>query len=421
MRVAVIVDAVRTPLGARNGGLSGWHPADLAAEVLAALARRNDLDPGMVDDVILGCATPVGEQGANLGRNAVLAAGWPEAVPGTTVDRQGASSLQAVLFAASGVVAGALDVVVAAGVEVSTTTPAGAWLTPTSRPFGPRVVERYAAAGGLVPPGLAAERVAERYGFDRHHLDGYSAESQRRAGEAIDGGRFDAETIPVAARCWDRERRQVLEGGTTVDVDEAVRRGLDMAELARSKPMFEPGGRVTAGNSAPVADGAAALLVMSEERAAGLHLDPLARFVGGASAAVDPLTMLTGVVPATTAALARAGLAVEEVGRFEVDECFAPVALAWMAEHRVDPARVNVSGGAIALGQAPGCAGARMLATLVHELDRSGARYGLATLGGVGGVATAVVTERGQRPAKPGNYRGMMEIPPERSKTANLT
>jgi acetyl-CoA acetyltransferase family protein len=355
--------------------------------VLVALARRHDLDPGIVDDVVLGCATPVGEQGANLGRNAVLAAGWPEAVPGTTVDRQGASSLQAALFAAQGVVAGALDVVVAAGVEVSTTTPAGSWVTPASRPFGPRIVERYVAAGGLVPPGVAAERVAERYRLDRHDLDGWAAESQRRAGEAVERGRFDAEIVPVAARCWDRERRQVLEPRATVRLDEVVRAGATVEDLARSKPMFEPGGRVTAGNSAPVADGAAALLVMSEERAAALG---------------DPLTMLTGVIPATTAALARAGLAAEEVGRFEVDECFAPVTLAWMAEHHADPTRVNVSGGAIALGQAPGCAGARMLATLVHELDRSGDRYGLATLAGVGGVATAVVIERGHRCEEPG-------------------
>jgi acetyl-CoA acyltransferase len=206
----------------------------------------------------------------------------------------------------------------------------------------------------------------------------------------------------VAARCWDRERRQVLEPGATVRLDEVVRAGTTVEDLARSKPMFEPGGRVTAGNAAPVADGAAALLVMSEERAAALGLAPLARFVAGASAGADPLTMLTGVVPATTAALARAGLAVEDVGRFEVDECFAPVTLAWMAGHHADPARVNVSGGAIALGQAPGCAGARMLATLVHELDRSGDRYGLATLAGVGGVATAVVIERGHRSGGPG-------------------
>lgn len=393
MSTAVIVDAVRTPLGARHGGLSGWHPADLAAEVLTALARRSDFDPGAVDDVVLGCATPVGEQGGNLGRNAVLAAGWPEAVPGTTVDRQGASSLQAAVFAASGVVAGFHDVVVAAGVEVSTTTPAGAWLTPASRPFGPLMVERYATAGGLVPPGVAAERVAEHYGFDRHHLDAHAVESQRRAGEAVERGRFDAETVPVAARCWDRQRRQVLEPAATVRLDEVVRPGVAIEDLARSKPMFEPDGRVTAGNSAPVADGAAALLIMSEERAAGLGLAPLARFVAGASAGVDPVTMLTGIIPATTAALAQAGLVAEEIDRFEIDESFAPVTLAWMAEHLADPTRVNVSGGAIALGQAPGCAGARMLATLVHELHRCGARYGLATLGGVGGVATAVVIE----------------------------
>lgn len=389
-----MVDAVRTPLGARNGSLSGWHPADLAGEVLVALARRSDLDPGMVEEVIVGCATPVGDQGCNLGRSAVLAAGWPEAIPASTVDRQGAGSLHAVVLAAQGIAAGAHEVVVAAGVELSSTTPAGAWTRPGTRPFGPRVVERYASAGGLIPPGVSAERVAERWHLDRDKLDRYAADSHRRAASAQAERRFDAEMLPVAGRRWDRERRQVVELAGTAMVDEAVRPGVTAGGLAGCKPTFEPAGRITAGNSAPAADGAAGLLLMDEARAARQRLAPRARIICSAGAAVDPRTMLTGAIPATSGALARAGLTAGDIDRFEVDESFAAVALAWMAEHRPDPTLVNVSGGAIALGQAPGASGARMLATLVHELGRSGARVGLAAVGGIGGVATAVVIER---------------------------
>ncbi len=396
-RTAVIVDAVRTPLGGRNGAVSGWHPCDLGGEVLAALARRGDLDPVLVEEVVVGCATPMGDQGLNLGRNAVLAAGWPESVPGTTLDRQGTASLEAVAKAAAAVVAGTHEVVVAAGIEVITTTPPGAWVTPGSRPFGPRLVARYASAGGLVPPGVAAERVAERYGLGRDDLDGHAAESQRRAASARRLGHFTQEILAVDARRWDRERRQVVEVGRSVGADECIREGITTDDLAGCKPSFEPGGRITAGNSAPAADGAAALLVMSEGRAADLGHEPLARVVATAGAAVDPLTMLTGVIPATTAVLRRAALGVADFSRLEVDESFAVVPLAWAVEHGADPALVNADGGAIALGHPPGAAGARALTTLVHGLANNGGGYGLVTVGGIGGVATAMVVEAAPR------------------------
>ncbi len=392
MTGAVIVDAVRTPLGLRNGSLSGWHPVDLLAEVLGALVARTSLDPAAVDDVVMGCATPVGEQGLNLGRSAVLAAGWPESVPATTVDRQGASSLHAVAFAAQGIAAGPYDVAVAGGVEVMSTTPPGSWTPPGSRPFSPRLAERYAGAGGLVPPGVAAELVAERWALDREALDRYAAESRRRAREAAGAGRFRAEVVPVAGRCWDRERQLAVDLAAEVVADEGPQR--PEQDLSRCKPTFRPGGRVTAGNSGPIADGAAAVLVVAEERVEALGLRPRARVRSVGVAGVDPRTMLTGAAPATSAALARAGLTVAEVDRFEVDECFAPVALAWLAEHGADPGRVNPNGGAIALGHPPGCSGARLLTSLVHELERSGGRFGLVATAGVGGVATAMILER---------------------------
>ncbi len=396
-RTAVIVDAVRTPLGARNGAVSGWHPCDLGAEVLAALARRVDFDPVLVEEVVVGCATPMGDQGLNLGRNAVLAAGWPESVPATTLDRQGAASLGAVAVAAAAVVAGTHDVVVAAGIEVTTTTPPGAWVTPGSRPFGPHLVARYASAGGLVPPGVAAERVAERYHLGRDDLDGHAAESQRRASAARRLGHFAPEILALDARRWDRDRRQVVEVGTSVTADECIHEGITTEDLGGCKPSFEAGGRITAGNSAPAADGAAGVLLMSEGRAADLGHEPLARVVATAGAAVDPLTMLTGVIPATTAVLRRAALGVSDLSRFEVDESFAVVPLAWVVEHGADPALVNPDGGAIALGHPPGAAGARALTTLVHGLAHDGGGYGLVTLGGIGGVATGVVVEAASR------------------------
>ncbi|MEN3316104.1 MAG: acetyl-CoA acyltransferase, partial [Acidimicrobiaceae bacterium] len=339
---AVVVDAVRTAVGRRNGKLAGWHPVDLAAEVLTALLERNDLDPGVVDDVILGCVSPTGEQGLNVARNAALAAGYPDSVPGTTIDRQCASGQQAIHFAAQGVAAGAYDVVVAGGVESSSRVPMG---TTTVKgpglPFGPRVVQRYQPAGGLVPMGVAAEAVAEQWDLSRDQLDDYALSSHERASRAATEGRFDREIVAVVV---DNGRAKI-----GFDVDEGVATGrggarTSIERLGALKPTYRTGGRITAGNSAPAADGAAAVLVASEEAAGRLGLVPRARFVAFSVVGVDPLTMLTGPIPATTSVLGRAGLAVDQVDRFEINEDFAATVLAWAAEHHPDPDRVNVGG-----------------------------------------------------------------------------
>lgn len=393
--VVSVVDAVRTPVGARNGQLAGWHAADLAAEVLDALVRRTGVAPAVIDEVVVGCASPVGDQGCNVARNAVLAAGWPESVPATTVDAQGASSLRAVAVAADAIRAGSAEVVVAAGVEVSSTTPAGAWVTPTCRPFGPAVTARYAGAGGLVPPGVAAETLVERRGLHRHELDAWTDESRCRA--RLAAGRAHAGSdgvVTIEGRAWDRERRQVLPGERAMSADELVV-AADPGDPSACRPMFVPGGRITAANSAAAADGAAAVLLVAEGRASSMGLDTLARVVASASGAVDPLTMLTGAVPASERALARAGLGVADVDRFEVDESFAAVTLDWMASLGVGAERVNVDGGALARGLAGGAAGAAMVVALVHGLAGTARRWGLAALGGVGGTGSAVVVEVG--------------------------
>ncbi len=386
---AVIVDVIRTGTGKRYGGLRGWHPADLAGEILAALVERNDLDPALVDDVIMGCVTQVGEQGLNVGRSAVLAAGFPDTVPATTIDRQGASSQQALHFAAQGVMAGAYDVVIAAGVEAMSRVPLGASMQVGGRPFGPAVLGRYAAAGGLVPQGVSAEIVADRWDLSRADLDALGVRSQQRAARARAEGRFDREILPVVIK--DERGR---DAGEILDHDEGVRAEATLGALAALKPAFKEGGKVTAGNSSQIGDGAAALLVTSEEKANRLGLEPKARVHAFAAAAVDPLAMLTGPIPATERVLERAKLAVEDIDLFEIDETFASGVLAWQAELHADLDRVNVNGGAIALGNPVGCAGARLMATLVHELGRSGGRYGLQAMCGAGGVATATVVER---------------------------
>src|SRR3954454_10690469 len=276
---AVIVDAVRTAGGKRNGKLSGWHPTDLAAEVLKALQERNNLDPALVDDVIMGCVMQVGNQGVNIGRNAVLGAGWPETVPGTTIDRQCGSSQQSIHFAAQGVMAGAYDIVVAAGVEVMTTTPMGASMIPGSVPFGPSVLERYKAQGGLVPQGISAELIADKWNLSREDLDAFGAQSQQRALAARDEGRFDNEIIPVKAKLWDREKNEVVELDEQLTADEGIRPGTTIETLANLKPAFKPDGKVTAGNSSQITDGASAVLIMSEEKANALGLKPRARLV----------------------------------------------------------------------------------------------------------------------------------------------
>ena len=387
---AVIVDAVRTPGGKRNGKLRGWHPADLAAEVLQALVTRNDLDPGVVDDVIMGCVMQVGEQGINIARNAVLAAGFPESVPATTVDRQCGSSQQSAHFAAQGVIAGAYDVVVAAGVECMTRVPMGASIQHgPGMPFGPKVMDRYSSVGGLVPQGISAELIADKWGLTREQLDSFSAESHRKAARATEEGRFQNELVPVAAR--DDEGRLTDE---LVDRDEGIRPDSSVQTLAKLKPAFKPDGIVTAGNSSQITDGASAVLIMSEERATALGLRPRARFHSFALAGVDPVTMLTGPIPATSKALERGGLTLDDIDLVEINEAFASVVLAWEAEHHPDMAKVNANGGAIALGHPLGASGTKLLATLVHELERTGGRWGLQTMCEGGGLANATVIER---------------------------
>ena len=387
MTNAVIVDAIRTPLGKRNGRLKDWHPVDLAAETLKALQSRNGLDPAVVDDVVMGCVMQVGEQAVNVARNAVLAAGWPETVPGTTIDRQCGSSQQAAHFAAQGVMAGAYDVVVAGGVEVMTRVPMGASMVDGKFgfPFGPKVGARYADQGGLVPQGISAELIADKWGLTRDDLDNYGARSQAYARRATDEGRFEAEILPVLGA-----------DGEMMTVDEGLRDTTREA-LAALKPSFRPeedGGRVTAGNSSQITDGAAMLLIMSEEKAAELGLRPRARFIDFAVAGADPRLMLTAPIPATAKALERSGLTIDDMDIVEINEAFASVVLAWEKEFHPDMDRVNPNGGAIALGHPLGCSGARLMTTLLNELERTGGRYGLQTMCEGGGMANATIIER---------------------------
>src|SRR3954454_1776550 len=407
MATAVIVDAVRTAGGKRNGKLSGWHPADLAAEVLKALVERNDLDPALVEDVIMGCVMQVGSQGLNIGRNAVLAAGFPETVPATSVDRQCGSSQQSDHFAAQGVIAGAYDVVIAAaydvviaaGVEVMTTTPMGASITPGSIPFGPGVMARYAdresyGQKGLVPQGISAELIADKWNLSREDLDGFGARSQQFAERATAEGRFDREIIPVTEKRIDKESGKLIESDELVSSDEGIRPGTTVETLGKLKPAFKPDGKVTAGNSSQITDGASALLIMSEEKANELGLTPRARFHTFALAGVDPVTMLTGPIPATEKVLTRAGLSMDDIDLTEINEAFASVVLAWEKEHHPNMDNVNVNGGAIALGHPLGCSGTKLMATLLNELERTGGRYGLQTMCEGGGLANATIIER---------------------------
>ena len=396
MPTAVIVDAVRTAGGKRNGKLSGWHPADLAAEVLKALVERNDLDPALIEDVIMGCVMQVGAQGVNIGRNAVLAAGFPESVPATTVDRQCGSSQQSAHFAAQGVIAGAYDVVVAAGVEVMSLVPMGAsMMAPnTGAPFGPQMMDRYKDVGGLVPQGISAELIADKWGLSREDLDRFSLGSQERAARARDEGRFDREIVAVKERRLDRETGRVVESDDLVTADEGIRE-TSLEALGNLKAAFkQDGGKVTAGNSSQITDGAAAVLIMSEEKATALGLTPRARFVQFALAGVDPVTMLTGPIPATGKVLEKAKLGMDDIDLVEINEAFASVVLAWEKELHPDMSKVNVNGGAIALGHPLGCSGAKLMATLVNELERSGGRYGLETMCEGGGMANATIIER---------------------------
>jgi acetyl-CoA acetyltransferase family protein len=387
MTTAVIVDAVRSPLGKRNGRLKNWHPVDLAAEVMNTLVERTGVDPARIDDVVMGCVMQVGEQALNVARNAVLAAGWPDTVPGTTVDRQCGSSQQAAHFAAQGVIAGAYDIVVAGGVEVMSRVPMGSSVADRNFgfPFGPRVQTRYAPQGGLVGQGISAELIAEKWNISREELDAFGVRSQEFAQRATREGRFQNEIIPVL----DAE-------GNMMTTDEGLR-DTSMEKLASLKPSFKPveeGGRVTAGNSSQITDGATAVLIMSEEMAKKLGLKPRARFVNFAMAAEDPRFMLTAPIPATKKVLERAGLTMDDIDLVEINEAFASVVLAWEKELHPDMDKVNVNGGAIALGHPLGASGTRLMTTLLNELERTGGRYGLQTMCEGGGMANATIIER---------------------------
>ncbi len=394
MSQAVIVDAVRSPMGKRNGQISGWHPADLAAEILNALVDRNDLDPAMIDDVIMGCVMQVGAQGLNIGRNAVLTAGWPESVPATTIDRQCGSSQQSAHFAAQGVIAGAYDIAIAAGVEVMSMVPMGATqqLKETGFAFTQAMMDRYEEAGGLVPQGVSAELIADRWNISREDLDRYGFRSQQLAARARDEGRFQAEMIPVVEKIRTRETGQITVTGEMVDTDGGIRDST-LEEIQNLKPAFKEDGKVTAANSSQITDGASAVLIMSADKAEELGLTPKARFHTFALAGVDPVTMLTGPIPATGKALAKSGLSIDDIDHFEVNEAFASVVLAWAMEHHPDMDRVNPNGGAIALGHPLGGSGARLLTTMIHELERTGGRYGLQTMCEGGGLANATIIE----------------------------
>ena len=390
MPTAVIVDAVRTPGGKRNGKLKNWHAVDLAAEALKAIAGRNNLDPALVDDVIMGCVSQVGEQAFNVGRSAVLAAGWPESVPATTIDRQCGSSQQALHFAAQGVMSGAYDVVIAAGVEVMSRVAMGSSIGKDAGwPFGPSVTARYEPVGGLKNQGIGAEMIADQWDVSREDLDTFSAESHRRAARATAEGRFDNEIVPVYVRDDDGHATDEL-----MKTDEGIRGDSTVATLANLKPAFKEDGKVTAGNSSQITDGASAVLIMSEEKAKELGYTPRARFHSFALAGVDPVTMLTGPIPATKKILEKAGLTLDDIDLIEINEAFASVVLAWQKELGVDLAKVNVNGGAIALGHPLGASGAKLCATLVNELERTGGRYGLLTMCEGGGLANATIIER---------------------------
>jgi acetyl-CoA acyltransferase len=379
VRDAVIAAAVRTPVGKRNGGLSGVHPVDLSGQVLQALAARTGLDPALVDDVIWGCVSEVGEQTFDIGRNAVLAAGWPESVPGVTVDRQCGSSQQSVHFAAAGVVSGQYDVVVAGGVESMSRVPmgssvAGAW------PFGENFRARY---DGVAPnQGIGAEMIAEQWKLSRTQLDEFSLASHEKAAAAQDDGRFDEQIVPVTT-----------PDGTQVSQDEGIRRGGTLESMGNLKPAFKPDGVITAGNSSQISDGSAALLITTSAKAAELGLTPLARIHTAVLAASDPVIMLTAPIPATAKALERSGLSIDQIGAFEVNEAFAPVPLAWLADTGADPKVLNANGGAIALGHPLGGSGARLMTTLVYHMRDNGIRYGLQTMCEGGGQANATVLE----------------------------
>ena len=385
MRDAVLVDAVRTPIGKRNGGLKDVHPADLSAHVLNALIERTGIDPGSVDDVIWGCVSQVGEQTLNVGRNSVLAAGWPESVPATTVDRQCGSSQQAAHFAAAGVISGQYDIAVAGGVESMTRVPMFSSIPEgLGHPYSPRENARY--DNGLVNQGISSEIIAKKWGISRTDIDQLALISHERAAAAIDEGRFKGQIAPIEVPTED--------GGTRViDTDEGVRRGGTLESLAGLKSAFQEGGVTTAANSSQISDGAGALLIMTSEKAASLGLTPLARFHSFALAGVDPITMLSGPIPATRRVLERAGLSLDDIGAYEVNEAFGTVVAAWLKDLGADPAKLNPNGGAMALGHPLGGTGAILMTKLVHHMVDNNIKFGLQAICEGGGTANATILE----------------------------
>ncbi len=380
MRDAVIVGAVRSAVGRKGGRLSAVRPDDLAAHVLRELVARVKIDPTEVEDVILGCVDQLGEQGFNIARNAALIAGFPLDVCGTTLDRMCGSGQQAANFAAMGVMAGQYDCVVAGGVEHMTRVPMGSnAMGPGEGPLSPRLQERF----NIVPQGISAELIAATWGLKRGELDEFAAQSHEKAGRAIAEGRFTREIVPVT-----------LPDGSVFDTDEGVRVPVNRDKMASLAPSFKPDGVITAANSSQISDGAAALMFMSAERAKALGLTPRARVVATALAGVDPVIMLTGPIPATQRALKKAGLKLDDIDLFEINEAFASVVLAWERELHPDMTKVNVNGGAIALGHPLGCSGAKLMTTLLHELERGGRRYGLQTMCIGFGQGIATIIER---------------------------
>ncbi len=380
MAEAVIVEAVRSPIGKRNGGLSGVHPADLSAQLLNGLAQKAGIDPEIVDDVIWGCVMQAGEQALDIARTALLAAGWPETVPGVTVDRQCGSSQQSVHFAAAGVVAGHYDAVVAGGVESMSRVPMGASLASGGRPFPDDFMSRY---NGEVPnQGIGAEMIAEQWGFDRTALDEFSLGSHEKAAAAQDSGAFDDQIVAIKD-----------QDGNPVRKDEGIRRGTPMEKMAQLKPAFKEDGVIHAGNSSQISDGSAALLFMSAEKAKSLGVKPLAKVHSVALAGANPVIMLTAPIPATQKVLKRSGLSIDDIGAYEVNEAFAPVPLAWLRDIGADEKKLNPNGGAIALGHPLGGSGARLMTTLLYHMRDKGIRYGLQTMCEGGGQANATIVE----------------------------
>ncbi|MET7772584.1 thiolase family protein [Nocardia sp. NPDC005366] len=388
MRDAVIVEALRTPVGKRGGGLAGVHAVEASATILRALAERTGIDPAVVDDVHWGNVLSIGQQSGNIGRMAVLGAGWPESVPGFTIDRQCGSSQQAISTAAAAVISGQADVVVAGGVEMMSAVPMGAARVEGTGEMGGPAVRRYAeqltdpAFHGSFNQGMGAEMIAELWNLSRTRLDEYAVRSHELAAAAQERGDFEREIVAVPT------------ADTTVKIDEGVRRGSTVEKLATLKTPFKDGGRISAGNASQISDGAAGLLITTSENAARLGLTPLARIHTAVVAGDDPVKMLTGPIPATALALRKSGLSIGDIDAFEVNEAFASVPLAWQAETGADEARLNPLGGAIALGHPLGCSGARLATTLIHHLVRTGKRYGLQTMCEGGGTANATIYER---------------------------